>query len=182
MDKALKKTLDTLIASPGQGSIWEQIDKLIRKQQRIQLYEILENTDKKEIVRFPIELDKIIPQNGKKEPALLRFHLQKWQGYDEVFWQALGDYIILALHRVKDVEYDSGRGKIKLQYFNKATSKKKKSPEDIKEIIQGLAFLVDTDVLPTDFTRFRRMTERLDTVGEMSKEQAALVGVILKFI
>jgi hypothetical protein len=182
MNKELEKTLEKLVASPGQGSIWEQIDKLVRKQQRIQLYEILENTDKKDIVRFPVVLDRIIPQIGKKQPALLRFHLQKWQGYDEVFWQALGDYIILALHRVKDVAYDSGRGKIKLQYFNKATSERQKSPEDIKEIIQGIAFLVDTEVLPTDYTRFRRMNERHDSVGEMSKGQATLVGIILKLI
>ncbi|MCL5808855.1 MAG: hypothetical protein M1418_10025 [Deltaproteobacteria bacterium] len=80
MDKALKKTLETLIASPGQGSIWEQIDKLIRKQQRIQLYDILENTDKKEIVRFPIELDKIIPQNGKKRASAASIPSAKMAG------------------------------------------------------------------------------------------------------
>jgi hypothetical protein len=182
MDKGLKKTLEQLLSSPGQGSIWEQVDKIVRKQQRIQLYEMLENTHKKEIDRFPVALERVIPQIGKKQPAILRFHLPKWKGYDEVFWQALGDYIILALHRVTDVEYDSGRGKIKLLYFNKETGKRTKSPDYLKEIIRGLAVLIDTEVLPTDFTRFRRMTERRGSIGEMSKEQAALVGVILKFI
>lgn len=182
MSKELKKTIEKLMTSPGQGSILEQIDKLVRRQQRIQLYEILKDSDKKEIRKFPVTLDKGLPQIGKKRPALLRFHLQKWEGYDEVFWQTLGDYIILALHRVKDVEFDSERGEIKIQYFNKETAKNKKAPEDIRTIIQGLAFLVDGEFLPTDYTRFRRMIERRDSLGEMSKEQAALVGLILKFV
>jgi hypothetical protein len=49
-------------------------------------------------------------------------------------------------------------------------------------IIQKIAFLVDTEGLPTDFTRFRRMTERRGSLGEMSKEQAALIGAALKLI
>lgn len=182
MNTKLEDSLERLVTSPGQGSILEQIDKLIHRQQRKRLYEILENMDKKESVKFPVALDKVIPQRGKKVPAKLRFHLESWQGYDEVFWQALGDYIILALHRVTDVDYDSERGKIKVNYFNKATAKIKKTPEDIRLIVQGLAFLVDAEVLPTDFTRFRRMTERSRHVGEMSKEQAALIGAILKFV
>ncbi len=46
----------------------------------------------------------------------------------------------------------------------------------------GLAFMVDREILPTDFTRFRRMNERSDKVGEMSKEQAAVFGALLKLI
>jgi hypothetical protein len=56
------------------------------------------------------------------------------------------------------------------------------SVSDIRVIIQKIAYLVDTEGLPTDFTRFRRMTERRDSLGEMSKEQAALIGAALKFI
>jgi hypothetical protein len=41
---------------------------------------------------------------------------------------------------------------------------------------------VDTEALTTDFTRFRRMTERRDSLGEMSKEQAALIGAALKLV
>jgi len=182
MNTELKESLEKLVTSPGQGSTLEQIDKLVRRRQRQQLYQILDTMNKDEVAKLPVALDKIIPQNGKKRAALLRFYLPEWQGYDEVFWQALGDYIILALHRVKDVEYDSIRGKIKIHYFNKATAKIGKTSEDIRAIIQGLAFLVDTEVLPTDYTRFRRMTERRHMVGEMSKEQAAIVGAILKFV
>jgi hypothetical protein len=49
-------------------------------------------------------------------------------------------------------------------------------------IIQKIAYLVDTEGLPTDFTRFRRMTVRRDSLGEISKEQAALIGVALKLV
>jgi hypothetical protein len=181
MKTTIKMTIEKLVERPGQGSILEQLDKLVRKQQRTELYKMLEKIDKKEVEKYPVLLDKCVPQIEKKIPTMLRFSLQKWQRHDEVFWRSLGDYIILALHRVTDVEYDSTRGKIKVQYFAK-TKGRVKSPEDIREIIQGIAFLVDMEVLPTDFTHFRRMAERLGSLGEMSKEQAAIIGAILKFI
>jgi hypothetical protein len=70
---------------------------------------------------------------------------------------------------------------MKLEYFEKIKGRIK-FPEDIREIIQKIAFLVDTEALPTDFTRFRRMAERRGSLGEMSQEQAALIGAALKFI
>jgi len=66
-----------------------------------------------------------------------------------------------------------------MEYFPKLKGRIK-HPEDIREIIQKIAYLVDTEGLPTDFTRFRRMTERRGSLGEMSKEQAALIGAALK--
>lgn len=119
MNKELKTALEKLISSPGQGSILEQLDKIVRKLQRIELYNLLEQVDEEEIENFPVILYKSHPQSGKQNPMLLRFFVKNWMGYDDVFWQALGDYIIVALHRVKDVEYDSARGKIKVQYFAK---------------------------------------------------------------
>jgi len=181
MNTRLEETLERLITSPSQGSLLEQVDRLIRRWQRRKLYEMLDRLGKYETVNSVI-VDRVVPQNGKKRPALLRFHLPFWQGYDEVFWQALGDYIILALHRVNDVEYDSVRGKLKIHYFDKVTAKIKKTPEDIKAVVQGIAFLIDTEVLPIDYTRFRRMAERRHVVGEMTKEQAAIVGALLKLI
>jgi hypothetical protein len=166
---------------PGQGSVLEQIDKLLRKQQRRNLFEMLGQIDKSSIEHFPVILYKSLPQNGKINPALLRFFLPKWQGYDEVFWQALGDYIVLAVHRVTDVDYDRLHGKIKVLYFAKSKGRVK-SPEHIRSIIQKLAFLVDSEDLPTDFTRFRRMTERRGQIGEISKEQAALIGAAIKLL
>ncbi|MGO9612985.1 MAG: hypothetical protein ACLPX5_08120 [Dissulfurispiraceae bacterium] len=179
MDKSTNYFLDKLGTHPGQGSVLEQIEKLLRRQQRRKLYEMLDQLDKKKVGDLVVTLEKYIPQIGRKRPAFLRFWLPNWQGYDELFWQALGDYAIVALHRVKDVEYDTTRAKIKVQYFGKL-EENVKSPERIGEIIQGIAYLIDTEALPTDFTRFRRMTERRGSLGEMSKEEAALIGAAIK--
>ena len=181
MNVVIRDTLQKVTTFPGQGSVLEQIDKLVRRRQRMQLFEMIEDLSDKEVEQWPIRLEKIIKANGKKKPMLLRFHLQKWQGYDEVFWQALGDYIIVALHRVKDVDYNSRMGKVKVEYFPK-TKGRIRSPEEIGQIVQRLAFMVDHEILPTDFTRFRRMNERSDKLGEISKEQAAVFGALLKFI
>jgi len=179
MDRSTSKVLDTLGTHPGQGNVLEQIEKLLRRQQRRKLYEMLDQIDKNHEGELVVTLEKCIPQIGRKRPALLRFSLPHWQGYDELFWQALGDYVILALHRLKDVEYDITRAKIKVQYFAKLDGDAK-SPERIGEIIKGIAYLIDNEALPTDFTRFRRMTERRGSLGEMSKEEAALIGAGIK--
>jgi hypothetical protein len=181
MDASITNAINIVHAGIGQGSVLEQIDKRFRKQQRLNLFKKLEKVDDKEIANFPVTLYKHIKQNGKKQPALLRFHLPRWKDHDEIFWQSLGDYVILAVHRVKDLDFDRLRGRLKVEYFEKIKGRIK-YPKDIGEIIQRIAYLVDTEALPTDFTRFRRMTERRDSLGEMSKEQAALIGAALKFV
>jgi hypothetical protein len=181
MNNSITTVLEKVNSGLGQGSVLDQIDKLFRKQQRINLFEKLEKIDTQEVDNFPVFLYKSITPNGKKQPALLRFYLPAWKDHDEIFWQSLGDYVILAMHRVTDVEFDSSRGRMKIKYFPKIKGRIK-HPEDIRMIIQKIAYLVDTEGLPTDFTRFRRMTERRDSLGEMSKEQAALIGAALKFI
>lgn len=173
--------LEKVHSGVGQGSVLEQIDKRYRKQQRMTLFQMLDNVDIDEVASFPVDLYKHITQHGKKQPALLRFSLPLWKNHDEIFWQALGDYVILAVHRVKDLEFDQIRGCMKVEYFEKIRGRIK-YPNDIREIIQKIAYLVDTEALPTDFTRFRRMAERRDSLGEMSKEQAAVIGAALKFI
>jgi len=181
MTNSLSMALETVHSGVGQGSVLEQIDKRYRKQQRLTLFRMLEKVDSNQVKTFPVILYKHIEQNEKKQPALLRFSLPKWKNHDEIFWQSLGDYIILAVHRVKDLEFDRLRGRLKVEYFKKIKGRVK-YPNDIKVIIQKIAHLVDTEALPTDFTRFRRMTERRGSLGEMSKEQAALIGAALKFI
>lgn len=181
MDIALAELLAKLVTQPGQGSVLEQVDKVVRRAQRIKLYEMLEEIDERAVRNAPVKLDGMIRQVGKKIPVRLRFYLPQWRGHDEVFWQALGDYIIVALHRVTDVSFDSERGRISVDYFAK-TQGRIRSPDEIRKTIQRLAFMVDTEILPTDFTRFRRMTERRGSLGEMSKEQAAVVGAVLKLI
>ena len=181
MSNSLITALENVHTGIGQGSVLEQVDKRYRKQQRLTLFEMLEKIDVKDLDRYPVALYKHIPQRGKKQPALLRFSLPFWKDYDEIFWHSLGDYVILAVHRVTDLEFDSLRGTIKLAYFEKVKGRIK-YPKDIREIIQKIAYLVDIEALPTDFTRFRRMAERRDSLGEMSKEQAAVVGAIVKLV
>ncbi|MFH2064375.1 MAG: hypothetical protein ABIK15_04130 [Pseudomonadota bacterium] len=181
MERSIITALEKVHIGVGQGSILEQIDKRYRKQQRQTLFEMLDKVSDQEVKNFPVILYKYIAQNGKKQPALLRFSLPLWKNHDEIFWQSLGDYVILAVHRVKDLEFDRLRGRLKMEYFAKVKGRIK-YPKDIEEIIQKIAYLVDTEALPTDFTRFRRMTERRDSLGEMSKEQAAIIGAALKFI
>jgi hypothetical protein len=72
--------------------------------------------------------------------------------------------------------FDRLRGRLKIEYFEKIKGRIK-YPNDIGEIIQGVAYLVDTEALPTDFTRFRRMTERRDSRRD-SKEQAQLLELL----
>ncbi len=181
MEMAIQKILGAVGNIPGQGGLLEQFDKRLRKLQRTLLFDLLESTSKEEAESVPVVLYKTIPANGKQTPTLLRFHLPTWQGYDEVFWQALGDYSILALHRVKDLEFNTAKGKVKVEYFVK-TSGRIRSPENIREIIQKIALLVEKEVLPTDFTRFRSMAERRGHIGELSKEQAAAIGALLKLL
>lgn len=181
MATSFTSALEEVHSGIGQGSVLEQIDKRYRKQQRLTLFEMLETIDGKDSDNFPVDLYRHIPQNGKKQPALLRFSLPLWKNHDEIFWQSLGDYVILAVHRVTDLEFDRVRGRMKVEYFAKVKGRIK-YPEDVREIIQKIAYLVEIEALPTDFTRFRRMAERRDSLGEMSKEQAALIGAALKFI
>ena len=175
----LTTALKKVNAGIGQGSVLDQIDKIYRKQHRLTLFEILDKVDNNEVENFPVVLYKHVPQNGKKQPALLRFSLPLWKKHDEIFWQSLGDYVILAVHRVKGVDFNRARGRMKVEYFAKIKGRIK-YPKDVREIIQKIAYLVDTEALPTDFTRFRRMAERRDSLGEMSKEQAAFIGAALK--
>jgi hypothetical protein len=175
----IETVIEKLGTSIGQGSILEQIDKLLRSEQRKQLLEMLEKVKDGDIKHREVKIEFFVPQSEKKRPATLRFFLPDWRGYDEIFWHALGDYVILALHSVKDVKFDT-RGKITLHYF--ATMDEEKLPEEIKDIIRRIAYLVETEILPTDFTRFRRMDERRHHLGEMSKEEAAAIGAAFKLI
>ena len=181
MEETFRKILGTVGTIPGQGGLLEQFDKRLRKLQRRVMFDLLEKIGEEDVKDFPVELYKVVMIAGKKRPALLRFQIPTWSGYDEVFWQALGDYAILALHRVRDLEYNASLGRIKIEYFVR-TSGRVRSPEEIRGIIQKIAFLVDNETLPTDFTRFRSMAERRGQIGDLSKEEAAALGALLKFL
>jgi len=181
MDTGIQKILETVDTIPGKGGLLEQFDKRLRKLQRRVMFQLFESISKEEVEHLPVVIYKTVLTAGKQRPALLRFYLPTWRGYDEVFWQALGDYAVLALHRVKDLEYNTVKGKIKIEYFVK-TSGRVRSPEEIRGIIQKIAFLVDSETLPTDFTRFRSMAERRGQIGDLSKEEAAAIGAVIKLL
>jgi hypothetical protein len=183
METAIQRILEMMSSTPGQGGLLEQFDKRLRKVQRRIMFELFESMSKEAAEHVPVVLYKAILMNGKQRPSLLRFYLPTWRGYDEVFWQALGDYAILALHRVKDLEYNTSKGKIKIEYFVRTTTKGRiRSPEEIRGIIQKIAFLIDSETLPTDFTRFRSMAERRGQIGDLSKEEAAAIGTLIKLL
>ncbi len=180
MEMSIQKILEIVSTLPGQGGLLEQFEKRLRKLQRRVIFGLFENISKEEIENLPVILYKTVLMDGNQMPALLRFYLPTWRGYNEVFWHALGDYAILTLHRVKDLEYNAAKGKLKIEYFVR-TAGRIRSPEEIRGIIQKIAFLVDNETLPTDFTHFRSMAERRGHIGELSKEQAAAIGALLKF-
>ena len=178
MKIGFQEALERLAARPGQGSVAEQVDKLLRELQRIDLQRMLKEVDEKESDTFAVDIYQFLPQVKMKEPALVRFRLPSWKGFNEVFWLALGDYLILALHSITDVGFDRARGTMKVRYFY--TDESQKSPDDIRKIIQGIAALISRRALPVDFTHFRRMFDRQQSIGEISKKEALLIGGILE--
>jgi hypothetical protein len=174
MQLGIQYALEKLGARPGQGTFVEQIDKLLRELQRTELEKMLKEVDKKEADQVTVDIYQFLPQVKMKEPALARFYLPEWKGYNDVFWLALGDYLILALHSITDVGFDRMRGTLKVRYFH--TDDSYKSPENTKSIIKGLVVLIGTRALPTDFTHFRRMYDRQKSIGEISKKEAAIIG------
>jgi hypothetical protein len=174
MEMEMQKAIEKLFARPGQGSLLEQMDKLLREIQRSVLEKLLKGVDPEEAERFVVDMYYFQPQVKMKEPTLARFSLPQWKGFNEVFWQALGDYLILTLHSVIDVDFNRSKGALKIRYFHAEYSNK--TPEDVKRVIKQLAVLIEKRVLPTDFTIFRRMAERSQSIGEISKKEAAMIG------
>ena len=181
MEAVVQRILESVGTIPGQGGLLEQFDKRLRKLQRRVMFELLDSINREDVQDLPVVLYKTVFADGNQRPALFRFYLPTWRGYDEVFWQALGDYAVLALHRVKDLAYNTAEGKLKIEYFVR-TSGRIRTPEEIRGIIQKIAFMVEKEILPTDFTRFRSMAERREHIGDLSKEQAAAIGAILKLL
>lgn len=173
--------VEDLLNNPGQGGLPEQIAKKIRKGQREVLYGMINEVSEEDAAAMPVSCYKHIRQVGKKRPALMRFGIPKWKGHLEVFWQALGDYLILALHSVDDIEYDDMRGVIMIKYSD-TLSRRAKPPEFIATVIAKIAVLIDQEKLQADFTRFRRMSERKGTLGEMPAWAGALMAIAPKVI
>lgn len=176
MNHVLEREVLEKLAFPSQGSVLEKIDKLVRVEERKKLSEMLTKVEGKE--SFRVILYRHIKQIGYTEPALLRFSLPKWRGYANVFWHALCGYLILAVHSVTDIDYNRQRAVIKIKYIARNDPK---TPEEIAEIISGIAYLINTEELSTDFTLYRELSEREGSLGEMSYGEAAFIGVLIKF-
>ncbi len=56
MNMGIQNVIGKVSTIPGQGSILEQINKLLRKQQRTNLFEMLEQIDKRTVEKFPVVL------------------------------------------------------------------------------------------------------------------------------
>jgi hypothetical protein len=173
--------VEELLNNPGQGGLLEQIAKKIRRGQREVLYKLISEVSDEDASSMPVACYKHVHQVGKKRHAIMRFDIPKWKGHLEVFWQALGDYLILALHSVDDIEYDDMRGVIMIKYSN-TLSRRAKPPEFIATVIAKIAILIDQEKLQIDYTRFRRMSERKGTLGEMPAWAGALMAIAPKVI
>ena len=174
MNTEIPKVIEKLFVRPGQGSLLEQMDKLLREIQRSVLDKLLKGVDPEEADRFTVDIYHFQPQVKMKEPTLVRFSLPQWKRFNEVFWQALGDYLILSIHSVTDVDFNRARGALKVRYFH--TEGSYKTPDYLRDVIKKLAVLIEKRILPTDFTIFRRMAERSQSIGEISKKEAAMIG------
>jgi len=140
MTNSLTTVLEKVQDGIGQGGVLDQIDKLYRKQQRHQfVWKSSKRSIRQEVDDVPVVLYKSLMPNGKKTALpYCVFTFPSWKDHDESVWQSLGDYVILAMHRVTDIEFDSSRGRMKMKYFPKIKGRIK-HPEDIRLIIQKIA-------------------------------------------
>jgi hypothetical protein len=92
--------LETVTKGPGQGRLLEQIEKIVRAQQRERLCALLVQIDEEKLQGTKVLLEFSLPQKGKCDPAINRFVILSWKRYDEIYWRALVDYTILALRQL----------------------------------------------------------------------------------
>ena len=110
MSNSLSMALEKVHSGVGQGSLLEQIDKRYRKQQRISLFEMLEKVDNIAVQNFPVVLYKHVAQNGKSSLPYCGFLSRCGLIMTKYSGKHLEIIIILAVHRVKDLEFDRLRG------------------------------------------------------------------------
>ena len=75
----LKRLSKNWLGVPAREAYWSKSTSLFVNSKGHELYEMLEQVDKKEMGKYPVVLVKSIPQTGKKNPTLLRFSLQTWK-------------------------------------------------------------------------------------------------------
>src|SRR6187455_141864 len=110
--------LETVSHEPGQGRLLDQIEKILRVQQRERLDIVLSQVAEDQLLPVQVLLERDLPQRGKSNPAYNRFVIPSWKKYDDIYWQSLVDYIVLALRTFKEIDFCAKRGKLVLHYFD----------------------------------------------------------------
>jgi hypothetical protein len=80
MDKSTNDVLDRLGTRPGQGSLLEQVEKLLRRQQRRNLYKMLDQIDKNKVGDLVSRLKNASRRSGEKGPRYCASRCQIGKG------------------------------------------------------------------------------------------------------
>ena len=169
--------LEMVSHEPGQGHLLEQIEKIVRIQQRERLYAILSQVAEDQLLHVQVLLERDLPQRGKGYSAYNRFLIPSWKKYDDIYWQSLIDYTILALRTFKEIHFCSNRGKLVLHYFDIPGGTAR-----VQDVIRRLVWLIDNGHLSVDFTRSRWMESWRHTVASMSREEVFTAAGILEVV
>jgi hypothetical protein len=169
--------LETVSHEPGQGRLLDQIEKILRVQQRERLDVILSEVAEDQLLPVQVLLERDLPQRGKSSPAYNRFVIPSWKKHDDIYWQSLIDYTILALRTFKEIHFCANRGKLVLHYFDVPGG----TPR-VQDVIRKLVWLIDNDHLSVDFTRSRWMESWRHTVASMSREEVLTAAGILEIV
>src|SRR5687768_5233493 len=169
--------LETVSHEPGQGHLLEQIEKIVRIQQRERLYVILSQVSEDQLLPVQVLLERDLPQSGKCNSAYNRFLISSWKKYDDIYWQSLVDYAILALRTFKEIHFCAIRGKLVLHYFDVPGG----TPR-VQDVIRRLVWLIENNHLSVDFTRSRWMESWRHTVASMSREEVLTVAGALEIV
>ena len=132
--------LETVSHEPGQGRLLDQIEKIVRVQQRERLDVILSQVAEDQLLPVQVLLERDLPQRGKSNPAYNRFVIPSWKKYDDIYWQSLIDYTILALRTFKEIHFCAMRGKLVLHYFDIPGG----TPR-VQDVIRRLVWLIDNE-------------------------------------
>jgi hypothetical protein len=169
--------LETVSHEPGQGRLLDQIEKILRVQQRERLDIVLSQVAEDQLLPVQVLLERDLPQRGKSNPAYNRFVIPSWKKYDDIYWQSLVDYIVLALRTFKEIDFCAKRGKLVLHYFDIPGGAAR-----VQDVIRRLVWLIDNENLSVDFTRSRWMENWRHTVASMSREEVLTAAGILEIV
>jgi hypothetical protein len=169
--------LETVSHEPGQGRLLDQIEKILRVQQRERLDIVLSQVAEDQLLPVQVLLERDLPQRGKSNPAYNRFVIPSWKKYDDIYWQSLVDYIVLALRTFKEIDFCAKRGKLVLHYFDIPGGAAR-----VQDVIRRLVWLIDNENLSVDFTRSRWMESSHHTVASMSREEVLTAAGILEIV